>query len=82
MKRIFLVIVSLLSSGPLLAQQGTLRVNGQRLEQRLMKLAEFGRTEKGNMRVAFSDVDLAVIMTVTSAPSAPLRLRKCCLKTE
>lgn len=55
----FLLAVLLVGvSTPSLSQTNLLRVNSQRLEQRLMKLAEFGRTEKGNMRVAFSDFDL------------------------
>lgn len=45
-------------STPSLSQTNPLHVNSQRLEQRLMKLAEFGKTEKGNMRVAFSEFDL------------------------
>lgn len=45
-------------STPSLSQTNPLRVNSQRLEQRLMKLAEFGKTDKGNMRVAFSEFDL------------------------
>jgi N-carbamoyl-L-amino-acid hydrolase len=54
----FAVIGSLAWLGVALAQPQNLRVNAQRLEQRIMKLAEFGKTEKGNMRVAFSDFDL------------------------
>lgn len=45
-------------STPSFSQTNPLHVNSQRLEQRLMKLAEFGKTEKGNMRVAFSEFDL------------------------
>lgn len=55
----FLLAVLLVGvSTPSLSQTNLLRVNSQRLEQRLMKLAEFGRTDQGNMRVAFSDFDL------------------------
>lgn len=55
----FLLAVLLVGvSTPSLSQTNSLRVNSQRLEQRLMKLAEFGRTDQGNMRVAFSDFDL------------------------
>lgn len=58
MKKSSIVLVSLFCYNLLLAQQNILRVNAQRLEQRIVKLAEFGKTEKGNMRVAFSDFDL------------------------
>lgn len=35
-----------------------LRVNSQRIEQRILKLAEFGKSPSGNQRVAFSDADI------------------------
>jgi N-carbamoyl-L-amino-acid hydrolase len=36
-----------------------LRVNGKRLEQRILKLAEFGKNDQGGVsRVAFSDADI------------------------
>lgn len=39
---------------------GDLRVNGRRLNERLMALAEFGRTPEGGIsRVAYGDADLA-----------------------
>lgn len=41
-----------------LAQPQTLRVNAERIEQRILKLAEFGGTDAGNMRVAYSEADL------------------------
>ncbi len=36
-----------------------LRINGRRLEQRILKFAEFGKTDQGGVsRVAFSDADI------------------------
>ena len=52
----------LLAAVPALAlptQQAQLRINGQRLNQHLTELAQFGKTpEGGTHRVAYSDVDL------------------------
>ena len=38
--------------------QKQLRVNSERLEQRIVNLAEFGKGPNGNQRVAFSDADI------------------------
>lgn len=58
----FLLITLLWISSCLFAaddQTQELRVNAQRLEQRIEKLAEFGKTQKGGVnRVAFSDEDI------------------------
>ena len=35
-----------------------LRANSQRIEQRILKLAEFGKSSTGNQRVAFSNADI------------------------
>ena len=53
---------SLLTAVPafaLPAQQSRLRVNGQRVNQHLSELAQFGKTpEGGTQRVAYTDIDL------------------------
>lgn len=58
----FLLITLLWISSCLFAaddQTQELRVNAQRLEQRIEKLAEFGKTQEGGVnRVAFSDEDI------------------------
>ncbi len=59
MKTFRICIISILLTWTFVySQPQSLRVNAQRIEQRIMKLAEFGRTEHGNMRVAFSDADV------------------------
>jgi len=40
------------------ARQQELRVNASRIEQRIIRLAEFGKSPTGNRRVAFSDADI------------------------
>jgi N-carbamoyl-L-amino-acid hydrolase len=56
--RNILILVSLLSFSvrPTLAQ--TLRADPQRLEARIQKIAEFGASDTGSQRVAFSDGDV------------------------
>jgi len=59
MKRVHFVILTLLVVDNFsLAQPTALRADANRIEQRIMKLAELGKTENGNMRVAFSDADV------------------------
>ena len=54
--------LSLLAAVPaiaLLTQPSQLRVNGQRVNQHLIELAQFGKTpEGGTQRIAYTDVDL------------------------
>jgi N-carbamoyl-L-amino-acid hydrolase len=77
MKTILVVLASVLCGSFLTAQEALLRVNAQRLEQRLMKLAEFGNSENGNMRVAYSDHDLKgreYIMTLMREAGLAVRI--------
>jgi N-carbamoyl-L-amino-acid hydrolase len=77
MKTILVVLASVLCGSFLTAQEALLRVNAQRLEQRLMKLAEFGNSENGNRRVAYSDHDLKgreYIMTLMREAGLAVRI--------
>ncbi len=77
MTTVLVVLASVLCGSFLTAQESLLRVNAQRLEQRLMKLAAFGNSEKGNMRVAYSDHDLKgreYIMTLMREAGLAVRI--------
>jgi len=59
MKQLFTTISSLLLIGIVSAQQANIKVNQDRLEDRIFELAKFGLQENGETeRVAFSDADI------------------------
>ena len=63
-----ILLHSMSSAGKKGAEYGQLRVNSQRIEKRIMELAEFGKDPRGGIsRVAFSDADIqgrAYIMAI------------------
>ncbi|MDF0707067.1 Zn-dependent hydrolase [Flagellimonas okinawensis] len=59
MKQLFFFIAFILYLGNISAQDLTIKINQDRLEDRIYQLAEFGKQENGETeRVAFSDADI------------------------
>ncbi|WP_349352191.1 MULTISPECIES: Zn-dependent hydrolase [unclassified Flagellimonas] len=59
MKSVLFPLLAILCTGITTAQQSTIKVDQDRLEDRIFKLAEFGLQENGETeRVAFSDADI------------------------